>query len=235
MATVNLLLGQGDTTAAWNSNSFTPTAGSTLVVFIGGAGTIENPASLTSSVGGQTFELFTAIPHSSAAAPNSVLYGYVGTAAASASSQTVTYVEGADPPTGVNYHVYEITGITKLGLSAIRQSATDTGAGLSTPAAAFSVSALTGNPTLGAVHVNNINPATMTPPTNWTEGADTGHATPDMGMESCYRNSGFTGTTMTWGNAASGSYGIILVEIDASASSGVAPRAQYHYRKRRVS
>src|SRR5262249_36569936 len=86
-----------------------------------------------------------------------------------------------------------------------------------TPAPVFGASALTGNVTLGAVF-NANNPAAMTPPTSWTEQNDTGYNTPTTGQEYVSRDSGFTGTTITWGNASGSAFSAITVELDTTST-----------------
>jgi hypothetical protein len=80
-------------------------------------------------------------------------------------------------------------------------------------------SALTGNVTLGFL-ANGTNPATMTEPTGWTEAADLGYATPTTGVHAVHRDSGFTGTTITWGSTTGGSTLDIILEMDTSAAGG---------------
>jgi hypothetical protein len=81
------------------------------------------------------------------------------------------------------------------------------------PAPALSISALTGNTTIGAM-ANSTNPATMTAPTNWTERHDVGNTNPTMGLEVATLNSGFTGTTVTWGSNSGSVFASIIIEVD---------------------
>lgn len=111
------------------------------------------------------------------------------------------------------------TGFTRVGSGAQRQSkVTNNGSAGGTPAPAFTSSALTGNVTFGVI-VNASNPAGMTTPTNWTERGDVGEATPTTGLEVVTRDSGFTGTTVTWGSTSATSFGAIIVELDTSAAT----------------
>lgn len=92
-------------------------------------------------------------------------------------------------------------------------------AGANTPCvSAFASACLTENPTLGLV-TSALNPANMTEPTGWTEQADTGYTTPTRGAEYVSRDSGHTGTTITWGNTGSASHGALIVELDARAGA----------------
>ena len=107
-----------------------------------------------------------------------------------------------------------ITGMSKTGPGAVRQSAIqENQSSGGTPAPAFSSSALTGNMTLGAVG-NATNPATLTFPTSWTERKDVGQASPATGLEVVTRDSGFTGTTITWGGTSASAFADIIIELD---------------------
>ena len=66
------------------------------------------------------------------------------------------------------------------------------------------------------------NPLTVSPPADWTELSDIGHAAPAFGMESAIRNSGETGSTITWGTNSPVSWRAIVVEVlDNSPAAAV--------------
>ncbi len=127
---------------------------------------------------------------------------------------TVQSAPGAT--TGGGLEVWEYSGITRTGASAARQSAKQENQASGTPAPAFGVACLTGNPTIGGV-MNGANPATMTEPTGWTENRDTGYNNPTTGFEGVRRDSGFTGTTVTWGSSSASAFCSLIVELDTSA------------------
>lgn len=128
--------------------------------------------------------------------------------------------------TGGGMVIFRLTGMTRFGTDAIRNWATTPQVGkqenqaAATPAPALPAAALTGNPTIGAVF-NATNPATLTPPTSWLEKADLGYNTPTTGIEVVGRDSGFTGTTVTWGSASATAFCSVIVEFDASAAATV--------------
>ena len=106
----------------------------------------------------------------------------------------------------------------RAGPAAIRQfTKQDNQAGGGTPAPAFGVSCLTGNLTLVAC-ANAANPAALTPNASWSEKLDSGHGTPTTGIEISSRDSGFTGTTVTFGGTSGSAFCTIAVELDASAA-----------------
>lgn len=197
--------------AAVATGAFTPTAGDLLIAF----------AIVTGQAGGGTFtdsqslgwtQIATALKNTSA----DTLVLAVANSFAAASSMTVTFTPAGSPTsTGVAISVLRVSGMTRNGASAVRQSATQANQAASTPAPAFAVAALTGNSTVGAV-ANATNPATMTTPASWTERHDIGYSGPTTGLESVSRDSGFTGTTITWGSASASALSDIIAELNTT-------------------
>jgi hypothetical protein len=221
-------------TTSYLSGSFTPAADDLLVVFVSITASVSATPTLTSSVGGKTFSLKdTALWGTS----THKMFVFVADQLASNVSQTVTFDCSDDSATGCNITVARVSGITKTGLTAILQTAkseNQSGAG-SNPATTFSSSALTGNPTITCISSNdNTN---MTEPTDWAHLARPGYGTPVNETTSAYRDSGFTGTTITWANTTNGDYAVLAVEIDASADGGggtVVPIFDNYYRRQRA-
>jgi hypothetical protein len=79
----------------------------------------------------------------------------------------------------------------------------------------LSQAALTGNPTLAAVASGDT---TTTPPASWTERQDASQSTPTTALEVCTRDSGFTGTTITFGATQSTVYASMAIELDSSVA-----------------
>lgn len=216
MATVTHEISTADTGNTPNaSGAFTPAADDLLIVFIVASATVTDPASsaLTNSQG----ITFTQILRAQCASGVDSIYAFVANSlvtSGQAVSQTVTF-NPADVANGTNIFVAAVAGMTRVGIDAILQSAKQDNQAAGTPAPAFGASAQTGNPTLGVIG-NATNPAGLTPPTSWTEGGDIGYATPTTGGEYVYRNSGFTGTTITWGSASASAFGSIIIELDTS-------------------
>lgn len=208
--------------ATYTSGAFTPGADELLVVFAVVTATAA-AGTCTSSVSGHSFkQITTALKASS----GDKLYCYVSNQLATAVSQTVTIDVTGDNGTSCVGFVAGVSGMVRIGAGAVRQSAVQSNQASGTPAPAFSQSALTGNVTLGFVG-NATNPAALTPPTSWTEptGGDTGIGTPATGGEYVFRDSGFTGTTITWGSAG-GVFGDIIIELDTSTPLPLTPAVQ---------
>lgn len=218
MATVTFKV---DTTSTLNvtsyaSGSFTAAVGDLIVAFVGATATVAASPTLTDSLAEVTFTKIT-----SSVKSGDTIYLFVANGlATSTSSRTVTFDCTGDAATGAIITVYVITGMTRTGSGAVRQSAIQNSQTLgTTPAPAFSGAALTGNPVLGAV-ANATNPAALSVPAGsaptWTEGSDSGYATPTTGQETIWAASGFTGTTITWGSTSVTAYSDIIAEFDAS-------------------
>lgn len=206
---------------SYASGAFTPVAGDLLVAFVVANATVAAGSMTDSQALG--FTKITSAVYDDGSGTTATIYLFVSNATAAASSMTVTFDCTGDAATGAVIEVARVSGMSRTGSSASKQSAvTSSGSSGNTPAATFAVAALTGNPTLGVVG-NLTNPATLTPPTSWTEQNDTGFATPTTGAEYVSRDSGFTGTAITWGNNSGSNYGVVIVEMDTSAAGGGAP------------
>lgn len=185
-----------------------------IVVFVGGTATIAN-GTVTDSLGGTYTDCGTAQKASSA----DEMHVFIRDSLISSNTtMTVTWDCTGDAATGCIMFVVRVSGMTRTGLSAMRQFASQNNqAGGGTPAPAFSVAALTENPTLGVIF-NATNPAGMTAPTSWAELiADVGFGSPTTGGEYVVRNSGFTGTTITWGSTSASAFCSIIIELDTSS------------------
>lgn len=212
MATVTHEIGLATTTAGPQTTAaFTPAAGDLLVVFATASGSVDATPTLTNSLGLTFTKVNSALSRASA----DTIYCFVANQFAAASSQTVTFDTPNDVNTGCIVYVAAVAGLVRTGLAAIRQSAIQNNDTAGTaPNPAFSIAALTANPCLGGM-TNATNPSAMTQPSGWTEGtADLGYASPTTGGEYAFINSGFTGTTVTWGSNSATASGSVIVELD---------------------
>ena len=230
MAAVTLGVTSVDTnnTNSYATGAFTPAANDLLVAFVAAPATVATGTMTDSQSLGFT-KVTSALGNSSA----DTGYLFVANALAAASSMTVTFDCTGDNATGAAINVFLVSGMTRVGTSAVLQTAKaeNQGAG-GTPAATFGASCLTGNPTIGMV-ANAANPAALTFPTNWIERDDTGFANPTRGMETVSRDSGFTGTTITWGGTSATAFLVLIAELDTSVAQSVVPVLMRQYRERR--
>lgn len=150
------------------------------------------------------------------------IYAFISSAAItvadSSAYPTVTFP--TDPPTGGTIHLIRLSGLNSLIASTdwVRQVGQQAnGAAAATP----TVSLLTTLPSsllVGAVAAA-ANPAAQTPPSGWTELADSGHSLPARGLESAYKLPGDVATTsVTWGDASPTNFAAIVIEIDTAPS-----------------
>lgn len=210
--------------ATYASGSFTPAVGELLVAmayYTAGTQVDTTPAMSDSKGLGWTLVGFQEADNHG----NGLAIFVANALVASATSMTVTLdVSGGTGNTGAEIAVVGLSGMTKVGAAAILQSNFKdkalSGGNSTTPFAAFGANAQTGNPTLAAVGGAGLNPLTITPPTGWTEKLDTGYNTPTTGFEYATRDSGFTGTTITWGSTAPGRWQAGVIEFDISSGGG---------------
>lgn len=200
---------------AYASPSFTPAAGDLLVVLIVASGTQTN-GTVTASANGITFT-FVNKSIQNTSTNECLVFVADQLVPASPAAMTVTFNCPADAGTGAVVMCARVSGMSLAGTAAIRQSTKqDNQTGGTTPAPVFPASALTGNPTL--VVLGAISTTGTTQPAGWTEQVDTTYATPTIGAGYVSRDSGFTGTTITWGSTAT-AFGDVAIELDASAAA----------------
>jgi hypothetical protein len=205
--------------SSYASASFTPAANDLLVVLVTATATVTNPGTCTSSIAGITFSPVVRSVWSTSA--NTVV-SFVSNQFVPATSQTVTYDCTGDAATGAIVVVLRVAGLTRTGTSAIVQSAVQTnGAAAATPAPAFSASANTNNPCIGFYGSGTSSTTKNSAPASWTEVYDlTGYASPTTGTHVISRNSGFTGTTVTWGGASASVFGAQIIELNTADPDG---------------
>ena len=218
MATVTHGVTVADTAnvTSYATGSFTPAASDLLILF-GFKKTSVNEGTVSDSLGGT----WTFVDSAASLESVDLAFCFVRDALVPGGSMTVAYDCTGDAAAGCILFVARVSGMSNTGASAIRQSAKQENqiGGAPAPVSVFASACITGNPTLGMIG-NDTNPATMTAPTGWTEQADTGFATPAAGGQYVSRDSGFTGTTITWGSDSADSFADIIIELDAPAAGG---------------
>jgi hypothetical protein len=225
MAAVTYLQGAATTTAAitYTSNSTTPGGGSRLLVaYVCVTGNTETTWAMSDSLGGSWTKIrrqvkATSVDIAEIWVRNSLLPSTPG-------ALTCTYSKpGAGSATGCLMAILDVTGMTRTGSNAVRgQGGQDNRAGSTTPAATFAQAALTANPTITAIHCATQTPTT-TYPTGFTDLVSTGDLTPTTGFRVGRDDSGFTGSTVTWGGTSSSAYSTVAIELDTSALDTTPP------------
>lgn len=193
--------------------AITPAINDLFVVFCAVAGNSNDSPSVTDDNGG-TYTLVATPQNYAISAVNYRLSAHVrNSLLPNTTSTTVTCGTGSNTSGAI--HVFAISGMARTGAAAIRQSSGQNNQAAGTPAPSFSANAVNDNLTIGAV-ANGTNPAGMTTPTNWTERQDTGFSSDALGLETISRDSGFTSTAITWGNASASQFCSLIIELDVT-------------------
>lgn len=194
------------------------TAGDLLVVVVGASG-YAGAWTVTDDNSSGTYTDVTGVINENAGTDTMRVFVRNSLVPATAST-IITGTASGGGDTGGGFAVYRLTGMSRSGSAAVRQfKVVNNGIMSSTPAATFTSAALTGNSVIGAVIIS-LNPAGLTPPASpvMVEKHDIGYATPAFGLETCTLDSGFTGTTVTWGSLSGATFGCVIVEMDSSAA-----------------
>lgn len=219
MAVVTLLGSTFTTTSGAKSVTATPAVGDLILIFVQvssdqtwSAPTDDNSSGTYTQLGGDYL--------SDASANFGRLYAR--DALIASASSTIFSLANPSADTGGGLAIIKVTGMSRAGASAVRQSKIGNfGSGGTTPATGtWTSNKLTTNPVIGCV-LNLANPAARTPTTSYSELLDTGYASPDTGIEIQYINSGDTTNTMTWGNSSASAWSCMGVELDASQDNNM--------------
>jgi hypothetical protein len=198
--------GTGNRTAA-----ITPAVGDLLVVYCFVSTNTNEAPTCSDNNGGGTYDLID-VANVVIASVNHRLAVFVRTALmANTTSTTVTVATGSNTSGAV--HVIAEAGMSKVGAAAVRSKGLQNNQAAGTAAPALNQAALTTNPTIVA---QGSADTTTTAPTDWTEAQDTNFSATVIALETATRDSGFTGTTITFGAASSTTFCAHALELDAS-------------------
>lgn len=197
-------------TKAFTAFGLTP--GDLWIVYVASTGTVAADATLTATAN-LTFSL---IGTATKNGGQDKLYCFIADQLmpSSPAAMTISFNCPSDPATGSIMSFAIAQGMSRSGLSAIRQYAANSeiASGVA-PSATFASSCLTANPTLiGSL----TSVAGSTPPSGWTEQVDATYGGPTTGGGYASRDSGFTGTTITFGTTAQGLNCAFAIELDTS-------------------
>lgn len=140
----------------------------------------------------------------------------------SAVSTVFSHAPGSSSGGGLAVH--KVTSMTRTGSQAEKQSCKqDNQSASTTPAPVFGAAVTTTNPVISCAF-NASNTAAITPRASFTSLVDAGYNTPTTGLATTSRNSGETGTTMTWGSTSATAFGSLALELDTSSPPAITPR-----------
>jgi hypothetical protein len=214
MATV---FGAGElfnTTAGNKAVTVTPGISTLVVVTMAATGASAYGMSDNNAAGGGTYTL--AAEYTVGGATNKLQVYVRDFLIGSATSTIFTATQTGS--SGGGLRVYTVSPMFRAGAYAVRQKGGQTdGAAAATPAPVFELGAAkTQNACIGAVF-NSTSPAGLIQPAGWSEGSDVGYSIPTTGLENVHRNSGETGTTITWGGTSATAFASVIIELDTSA------------------
>lgn len=200
----------------YSFGAIAPSANSVLVAFVSADATV---AVATMSNSGSTPLTWT-LETSTVWATTGTEYVFWAKTGASPASMVITFDCTGDQATGANMVLYEVTGADVVTANPIKQKKTSSSAS-GVPSITMDTAFTATNGALEAIGINRSAPALGTP-TGWTQQANTGHSSPNSGIESSYRV-GETASTITSGSGSAGNYGMIAVEVYASGTGPAAP------------
>jgi hypothetical protein len=221
------------TNFTYTSGTVTPAVGDLLLAFIGvSRDTPSDDPTMTDSLGG-TWTALQAAAYPATAGLRHVVRCFVRNAlAASTASMTVTFNNGGSSTydcTSCVMAICSITGATKTGSAAKRQSYTGAMTTGGTPSTYFNSDGVTACLATNAAFialVNATNPAGVTPPASWTELLDTGTTPVNIGFQYAARESGFAANAVAWGSTTPSDSAQLGVEIDMSSATAYSIQAQ---------
>lgn len=139
-----------------------------------------------------------------------------------AAATPCTFTHNAAGSTGGGLAVLKVTGAARYGAAAIKKAAALSNQSTGAPSVAMGSAIATGNAVIGAVFTPTNSTTTVVHNASYTERMDLGYNTPATGLEIMTRDSGETGSTVTWGGSATGSWGAIVLELDATTPAATA-------------
>lgn len=191
--------------ASHTGTAGTPAAGDLLIACIQVSG---NTVAGSMAGGGWTWKFLDSFPKNSGA---DTVYIFYAPATAATSTTPVYTISGNS--TGSAMSVLKVTETDSVVQPYIRQVKKATGS-TANPAVTMDTAILTGNGVIGIASNTTSSATQWTMPASWTaEIHETNYATPGSSLETCYRASGETGSTITWTNANTTQWGIIVMEL----------------------
>lgn len=155
-----------------------------------------------------------------------VLTAWIRNALIGSATSTI-FTANQPSSTGGGLLVYRVSGMSIVGLGAVRGAGGQSAGTLGTTPAPILLrrtgttfsgtqAALTANAMVACVCNGTNGATTVTPPASWTESFDNGYNVPATGMEVCFRNSGETNSTITFGSTTATAFASLAIELDIS-------------------
>lgn len=141
--------------------------------------------------------------------------------ATAATSTTPTVDVTGDNGTGACLHCWRVTGADGAGTPYCRQIKTNTGSSAN-PSVTMDAAILTGNGVFSFAGNGTNSTTQWTNPSGWASDLENAFTSPTHGFASASRGSGETGSTITWTNANTTAWGVVVVEVYVSGT-GITP------------
>lgn len=214
MATVTYRGATWNTTAGNKTVTFTPAVGD-LIIVASLHSAVDAASTVTDDGGTSPNGAYTrvgSLPSYSTAQAGTSGWYIRTTTVDNATQHIVTSAPGGTS-TGGGLAVWTVNGAFSTGSSAYRQEGTQADQAAGTPAPVFPAAVRTMDVVLGAIYTNTNGSANCAIPSGWTENNDSGYNTPPSGLAAYSRNTGETGTTITFGAATPSQFASHVIEI----------------------
>lgn len=210
---------QMNTTSGTHSVTATPAVGDLIVLICCNTGKATTTSPTDNNADGLgTYTLITSALKSSSA---DILEIYVRDALIGSATST-TFTQAPGTTTGGGIVVYKVTGMTKYGSTAIKQTAAkqDNQSANTTPAPTFGAGVTSPNPVIAAVlNTTNSTSVGTVQPVGFVRGGHNAYATPATSLFTCFSEGGQTGTAMTFDAQSQSAFCSVAVELDSSGAA----------------
>lgn len=191
--------------------SITPEVGDLLVVYCFVSGNTNDTPTCSDDQSG-SYDLID-VANVSISGVDYRLSVFVRTTLASVATLT-SIITATGSNTSRTVHVYAFRGMSRAGSGAVRSKGLQSNQSAGTAAPALNQSALGDNITIVAVGSADTS---STPPAGWTEHHDTSTTVPVISLATATRDTGFTGTAITFDEAQDTEFCSHALELDTSA------------------
>ena len=192
--------------------SITPAVNTLLVAFASVSANTQTAPTMTDNQGGT----YTLVGQAYWLSSADNMFAFVRNTLVTTSTATVITLD-TNTNTAAEIEVVAFAGMTRTGAAAVKQfTSHGNNTAVTVPVLTFSSNVTTTDATIVAVASGDNNAA---PPSGWNERKDASQSSPVTCLETATRNSGFTGTTITYGGTQDTSYAEMALELDNSVSS----------------
>ena len=207
--------GGGTSGTGDRSATFSPAANTLLVAFASVSGNTQTAPTMTDNQGGT----YTLVGQAYWSGGSNNMFAFVRDSLVATKISTKLTLD-TDTNTAGEIEILAFTGMTKTGAAAVRQIY---GAGNQTPMTEptvfFTSNVNSSDPTITAVASADVSGLGSVPATGWSERKDTYQSSPTTGLETATKDSGFSGSTITYAATTDTSYAVMGIELDTSTGS----------------